>query len=88
MKLSTLESKTAAVGKLLGKTLRISGWGRKYRVEEANTDSGFFTIAWLPAQDLWNRLDMAQTALEMLQCQHEAETERLHDEYARTNIPA
>jgi hypothetical protein len=68
MKLEILQNKAKIVGNLMGKKVRVSAWGRKYRVDmdEDSQEQGIFTIAYLPAQDLWNRLDFAQTALEKL----------------------
>lgn len=65
MKLEIVQRKAEIVGNMLGKKLRIGSWGRKYRVDDEN-EQGVFTSAYLSAQDLWNRLDFAQTAIEKL----------------------
>lgn len=85
MKLEMLQRKAASIGVLLGKTLRIGAWGRRYRVDDER-EQGVFTSAYVSAQDLWNRMDFAQTALENMQRKHDQEEEnRLFDEAERAD---
>lgn len=68
MKLAQLEKKVNTIGKALGKDLGIGCLRRRYRVEDRSRgESGLFSPAYLPIQDLWNRLDYVETALRIMQ---------------------
>ena len=74
MRLETLQIKVDYVGDLLGRKLSLGSrsGSRRYRVEDQSKghEDAILGNEYLAAQDLWNRLDMAETALRLLQSDH------------------
>ncbi len=72
MNLDMLQRKAKTVGKLLGKELNVESLRRKYRVigVRYGVNGGFYEdpllgATYLPAKDLFNRLDMVETAMRL-----------------------
>jgi len=63
MKLSQLQSKLDSVSNHVGAPLSLETWGRKYRVCGETSGDHPFGHGWKSAQQLWDLLDFAESAL-------------------------